>query len=144
MRTLLILFSALLLPLLKKKFDVVTVARFHGTDLYEEACQGYKPFRKWLFNDCYVEKVYNFSILRNAPKNFGGQLFGSAIGPICIAFYQKEEPNNKSGRIVYYAPKTYIKSNVLEGVVIDSSDVKYLPREECQKTATKIWKIAIC
>ncbi|MBR5378659.1 MAG: glycosyltransferase [Bacteroidales bacterium] len=41
--------AALLLPLLKKKFDVVTVARFHGTDLYEEACQGYKPFRKWLF-----------------------------------------------------------------------------------------------
>ena len=41
--------SALLLPLLKQKFGVIGVARFHGTDLYEEACGGYKPLRKWLF-----------------------------------------------------------------------------------------------
>ena len=40
---------ALLLPLLKKKYGVVAVSRFHGTDLYEEACGGYKPFRRWLF-----------------------------------------------------------------------------------------------
>lgn len=119
------------------------IAMIFNTKLLTNTSSTYKSFRKWLFNDCYVEKVYNFSILRNAPKDFGGQLFGSAIGPICIAFYQKEEPDNKSGRIVYYAPKTYIKSNVLEGVVIDSSDVKYLPREECQKPDTKIWKIAM-
>ena len=119
------------------------IAMIFNTKLLTNTSNTYKSFRKWLFNDCYVEKVYNFSILRNAPKDFGGQLFGSAIGPICIAFYQKEEPNNKSDRIVYYAPKTYIKSNVLEGVVIDSSDVKYLPREECQKPDTKIWKIAM-
>lgn len=119
------------------------VAMIFNTKLLTNTSNTYKSFRKWLFNDCYVEKVYNFSILRNAPKDFGGQLFGSAIGPICIAFYQKEEPNIRSGRIVYYAPKTYIKSNVLEGVVIDSSDVKYLPREECQKPDTKIWKIAM-
>ena len=119
------------------------IAMIFNTKLLTNTSSTYKSFRKWLFNDCYVEKVYNFSILRNAPKDFGGQLFGSAIGPVCIAFYQKEEPDNKSGRIVYYAPKTYIKSNVLEGVVIDSSDVKYLPREECQKPDTKIWKIAM-
>lgn len=43
--------SALLLPLLKKKFGVACVSRFHGTDLYEEACGGYKPFRRWLFKE---------------------------------------------------------------------------------------------
>lgn len=103
----------------------------------------YQNFRQWLLNDCYVEKIYNFSILRNASKDFGGQLFGAATGPICIAFYRKEKPNNPTDRIIYYAPKTYIKSNVLEGVVIDSSDVKYLPREACQKSDTRIWKIAM-
>ena len=41
---------ALLLPLLKKKYGIVAVSRFHGTDLYEEACGGYKPFRRWLFD----------------------------------------------------------------------------------------------
>ena len=103
----------------------------------------YQNFRKWLFNDCYVEKIYNFSILRNAPKNFGGQLFGSATGPISIVFYKKEKPKNPSKTILYYAPKTFIKSNVIEGVSIDSTDVKYLPREECQKPDTKIWKVAM-
>lgn len=119
------------------------ISMIFNTKLLTNTSSTYQNFRKWLFNDCYVEKVYNFSILRNAPKDFGGQLFGSAIGPICIAFYQKEKPENGSDRIVYYAPKTYIKSNVLEGVVIDSTDVKYLPREECQKPDTKIWKIAM-
>lgn len=103
----------------------------------------YQNFRKWLLKDCYVERIYNFSTLRNVPKNFGGQLFGSAIGPICIAFYQKEVPVSPSDRIVYYAPKTYIKSNILEGIVIDSIDVKYLPREVCQDVDSKIWKIAM-
>ena len=103
----------------------------------------YQKFRKWLFNDCYVEKIYNFSILRNAPKNFGGQLFGSATGPISIVFYKKEIPKNSTKTILYYAPKTFIKSNVIEGVSIDSTDIKYLPREECQKPDTKIWKIAM-
>jgi type I restriction-modification system DNA methylase subunit len=103
----------------------------------------YQKFRKWLFNDCYVEKIYNFSILRNAPKNFGGQLFGSATGPISIVFYKKQKPKKPSNTIMYYAPKTFIKSNVIEGVIIDSIDVKYLPREECQKPDTKIWKVAM-
>ncbi len=102
----------------------------------------YQNFRRWLFNECSVSKIFNFSILRNAPENFGGQLFGSAIGPICIAFY-KVPKENESDRIVYYAPKTYVKNNVLEGLVIDSTDVKYLPREECRKPDTKIWKIAM-
>lgn len=103
----------------------------------------YQNFRNWLFNECYVEKIYNFSILRNAPKNFGGQLFGSATGPISIVFYRKNQPKKKSNSIIYYAPKTYIKSNVIEGVSIDGTDLKYLPREECKKPTSKIWKIAM-
>lgn len=34
----------------------------------------YQRFRKWLFKDNYVEKVYNFSIFRNVPQNYGGVL----------------------------------------------------------------------
>jgi len=90
-----------------------------------------------------VEKIYNFSILRNAKKNFGGQLFGDATGPISIVFYQKGQPTNPTDTIAYYAPKTYIKSNIIEGLNIDFSDLKYLPREECQNPDTKIWKITM-
>ena len=119
------------------------IAMIFNTKILTNTSSTYQNFRKWLMQECYVEKVYNFSILRKAPKDFGGQLFGDAIGPISVVFYKKEQPENPNSRIVYYAPKTYVKSNVLEGIVIDSTDVKYLPREECQKPDTKIWKIAM-
>lgn len=119
------------------------IALIFNTKVLTNTGGTYQNFRRWLFNDCYVEKVYNFSILRNAKKNFGGQLFGDATGPISIVFYKKEQPHDPSDKIVYYAPKTYIKSNIIEGLCIDSTDVKYLPREECQKPDTKIWKIAM-
>ena len=86
------------------------IALIFNTKVLTNTNSTYKNFREWLFNDCYVEKIYNFSILRNAPKNFGGQLFGAATGPISIAFYRKEKPKNASDKIIYYAPKTYIKS----------------------------------
>lgn len=119
------------------------IALIFNTKVLTNTGGTYQNFRKWLFNDCYVEKVFNFSILRNAKKNFGGQLFGDATGPISIVFYQKEQPKRSSDKIAYYAPKTYIKSNVIEGLSIDFTDLKYLPREECQKPDTKIWKVAM-
>lgn len=119
------------------------IALIFNTKILTNTGSKYQNFRKWLFNDCYVEKIYNFSILRKTPKNFGGQLFGAATGPISILFYRKETPQITSNRIAYYAPKTYIKSNIIEGVSIDSTDLKYLPREECQKSDTKIWKITM-
>lgn len=119
------------------------IALIFNTKVLTNTGGTYQNFRKWLFTECYVEKVYNFSILRNAPINFGGQLFGSATGPISIIFYKKNRPEDPSKKIMYYAPKTYIKSNVYEGVNIDSSNVKYLPREECEKSDTKIWKIGM-
>lgn len=136
----------MVLPFLHKAVQFAPqgkIALIFNAKVLTNTNSSYRKFRQWLFGDCYVEKIYNFSILRNATKNFGGQLFGSARGPICIAFYQKEKPTISSDRITYYAPKTYIKSNILDGVVIDSSDVKYLPREICQKPDSKIWKIAM-
>jgi len=103
----------------------------------------YLNFRKWLFNSCYVERIYNFSILRNVPNNHGEQLFNTAASPICIVFYKKSMPPKPSKRIIYYAPKTYVKTNILDGIVVDNYDISYLPREECQKPESKIWKIAM-
>lgn len=119
------------------------IALIFNTKVLTNTGGTYQNFRKWLFNNNYVEKVYNFSILRKAPKFSGGQLFGSAVGPISIVFYQKEILKDKKETITYYAPKTYIKNDVLEGIVIDSSDEKHLPRIECQKPNSKIWKIAM-
>ncbi|EOG6905514.1 class I SAM-dependent DNA methyltransferase [Flavobacterium psychrophilum] len=119
------------------------IALIFNTKVLTNTGGTYQNFRKWLFNKNYVEKVYNFSILRKAPKFSGGQLFGSAVGPISIVFYQIENPEIIKNTITYYAPKTYIKNDVLEGIVIDSSDEKHLPRTECEKPDTKIWKLAM-
>ncbi len=120
------------------------IALIFNTKVLTNTGGTYQNFRKWLFNNNHVEKIYNFSILRKAKKNFGGQLFGSAIEPICVVFYQKENSEAlKKDTITYYSPKTYIKNDILEGIVIDSSDEKHLPRTECQKPNTKIWKIAM-
>ncbi len=119
------------------------IALIFNTKVLTNTGGTYQNFREWLFKKCYVEKVFNFSILRKAKKNFGGQLFGDATGPISIVFYKKEHPINPSNSIIYYAPKTYVRSNVIEGLSIDSTDIKYIPREECQKPDTKIWKVAM-
>ncbi|PXY41703.1 endonuclease [Flavobacterium cheongpyeongense] len=119
------------------------IALIFNTKVLTNTRGTYQNFRKWLLTYNYVEKIYNFSILRDIPKEFGGQLFGSAKTPICIVFYQKENPENPKDTITYYAPKTYIKNDVLEGIVIDSSDVKHLPRNDCEKKDSKIWKIAM-
>lgn len=103
----------------------------------------FQIFRKWLLQDNYVEKIYNLSIFRNVPKTNGGQLFNSTIVPVSIIYYQKENNINPSNTIEYWSPKSYVKSNLIEGIIVDSTDVKYLPRIECQKLDTKIWKIAM-
>ncbi|HEX8575122.1 MAG TPA: N-6 DNA methylase [Flavobacterium sp.] len=119
------------------------IALIFNTKILTNTGGTYQNFRRWLFNDNYVEKIYNFSILRKAPEFSGGQLFGSAVVPISIVFYQNETPENPKETITYYAPKTYIKNDILEGIVIDSSDEKYLPRTVCKKKDSKIWKIAM-
>lgn len=136
----------MVLPFLHKAIKFAPngeVALIFNTKVLTNTGGTYQNFRKWLFKDCYVDKVFNFSILRNAKKNFGGQLFGDATGPISIVFYQKEKPKEPNDKIAYYAPKTFIKSNVIEGLSIDFTDLKFLPREECQKPDTKIWKTAM-
>lgn len=136
----------MVLPFLHKAIKFAPngeIALIFTTKVLTNTSGTYQNFRDWLFNKCYVEKVFNFSILRNKGKNFGGKLFGDATGPISIVFYQKEQPKNPSDKIAYYAPKTFIKSNVIDGLCIDYTDLKYLPREECQKPNTKIWKIAM-
>lgn len=136
----------MVLPFLHKATTLAPngeIALIFNTKVLTNTGGTYQQFRKWLFNECYVEKIFNFSILRNARENFGGQLFSDATGPISIVYYQKECPKEPTDQIAYYAPKTFVKSNIIDGLSIDFTDFKYLPREECQKPDTKIWKVAM-
>ena len=123
--------------------DSGQIALIFNTKVLTNTNKKYQNFRRWLFNETYVEKIYNLSIFRKAKKDFGGQLFNSAVVPISIVYYKKNYSGSISDTIEYCAPKTYVKSNVIDGLVIDSTDVKYLPRYECKKPDTKIWKVGM-
>jgi len=118
------------------------IALLFNTHLLTYPKKGIENFRYWLFNKNYVEKVYNISIFRNASKNFGGSLFSGAKVPVSIIVFKPQIPKVTSKTIEYWAPRTFIKNNVVEGVLIEKSDIKYLPRELCQKADSNIWKIA--
>lgn len=101
----------------------------------------YAQFRNWLLNEAYIEKIYNFSVFRHAPSNFGGSLFSSASAPVAVLFYKASRPNIVSSSITYWAPRTYVKSNMLYDIVLDSCDIKYLPRVICEQNYVNVWKI---
>ncbi len=133
------------LPFIHKSIEFCPkgdIALIFNSKVLTNTQKTYQNFRQWLFNDNYVEKIYNLSIFRKTPTHFGGQLFASAVGPISIVYFRHIDPKEYSDTIEYWAPKTYIKSSIVDGVVVDSSDVKELPRFECQKPNSKIWKIA--
>jgi hypothetical protein len=123
--------------------DEGQIALIFNAKILTNTNKNYRNFRKWLFNTTCVEKVYNLSIFRKTKKDFGGQLFNSTSIPVCIAFYQKTFSSDVPDTVEYFAPLSYIKSNLIDGLVVDSADVKFLPRYECQKPGTKIWKIAM-
>ncbi|MCW0482408.1 HsdM family class I SAM-dependent methyltransferase [Gaoshiqia sediminis] len=118
------------------------VALLFNTQLLTYPNTGLVAFRKWLFCNNYVEKIFNLAIFRNATKDFGGSLFSTAKVPVSIAIFRPSQPEKRSRTIEYWAPKTFIRNSVVEGVIIDTTDIKYLPREECENPESKIWKIA--
>ena len=118
------------------------IALIFNTKLLTNTQGTYCKFRKWLLNENYVEKLYNLSILRKVPEDFGGRLFNGATSPVSIIYFKHQQPKIISPTIAYWAPKSYQKTSAIDGIVINDSDIKFLPRTECQKANTKIWKIA--
>ncbi|MEA5457997.1 N-6 DNA methylase [Arcicella sp. LKC2W] len=119
------------------------IALVTGIKILFNTGKPYQKFRDFLFEKTYVEEIYNFSILRNASKDEGGSLFGAASGPAGILFYSNTFPENPSNRLLYVAPKTVLKNRFMNGIAIDATDVKYLPREQVKKPDTKILKSAM-
>ena len=119
------------------------IALVTGIKIFFNTGKPYQEFRNFLFEKTYVEEIYNFSILRNATKDEGGSLFGAASGPAGILFYSNTFPEKPSNRLLYVAPKTVLKNRFMNGIAIDATDIKYLPREEVKKPNTNILKAAM-
>lgn len=104
---------------------------------------GYQKFRQFIFNENYVEAVFNFSALRKPKKGQGKSIFTHAVGPACVLFYQKNVPEQQNQNITYVCPKPTERDQFSDDVVLDALDFYYLPRLECQKSNTVIWKTAM-
>lgn len=122
------------------KGDIALVCNFK---IFTNTNGKYQKFREWLMNETYVEKIYNFSIFRNAVENYGGSLFATAVAPVAVVYYSATLPECPSHVLPYWAPKTYVKSNVVDGIIIDNADLKYLPRVLCSDPKTNIWKLGM-
>ncbi|MEO0044653.1 MAG: hypothetical protein RL329_4102, partial [Bacteroidota bacterium] len=103
----------------------------------------YQNFRDFLFEKTNVTEIYNFAILRKVPKEEGGSLFGTASAPTGIVFYSNVFSEKQSNRILYCAPKSIVKHRFMNGLAIDATDIKYLPRDTCKKPNSTIWKTAM-
>ena len=104
---------------------------------------GYQQFRKFIFNDTYVKTVFNLSSLSQAVKGLGKKLFADAVAPSCVLFYKKNTPEKQNRNITYICPKPTESNQFTDDLVLDTLDFYYLPRKECQKTDTIIWKTAM-
>ncbi len=103
----------------------------------------YENFRRFLFEETYVEEVYNFAALRRLPKDEGGNFFATASSPVGALFYSKTPPSQPSNKVLYCCPKSAVKYRLIDGLAIDPTDIRYLPRTECQKLDSIIWKTAM-
>ncbi len=103
----------------------------------------YQNFRDFLFKKNYVEKIVNLSILGKVSQKNGKKYLPKASVPISIIFYTPLLPKVKDGKLEYWAPKTIVKNRIIDGLVIDKTDINYLLRKECEKADTHIWKAAM-
>lgn len=104
---------------------------------------GYEEFRRFLFNDTKVDVVVNFAALRKSRGEIGRKLFASATGPTVVIFYNGVDVEERNDNIIYCTPKPNFKDASLSELVIDASDVKYIPQGEASDPSTKVWKVAM-
>ena len=98
------------------------------------ASNTFEEFRTLFFEKYHVRAVVNFSALVY-------ELFKESISPAVAVFYQPQPPIAHS-KIVYGIPKPSPLSQRLSAIVLDTTEVKYLEREELLANP-ELWKVAL-
>ncbi|NJO90157.1 MAG: N-6 DNA methylase [Chloroflexia bacterium] len=104
---------------------------------------GYNKFREFLFQKNYVDAVFNFSALRKPKKGQGKSIFAHAVGPSCVLFYRKKPSVQVNPNITYVCPKPTERDRYSDSLVLDELDYFFLPRNECEKPDSIIWKVGM-
>lgn len=104
---------------------------------------GYENFRRFLFNDTKVDCIVNFSALRKSKGEIGRKLFASATGPTIVIFYNGINIHERNESIIYCVPKPQFRDTALSELIIDSSDIKFVPTAEALNPQSIVWKVAM-
>jgi hypothetical protein len=94
----------------------------------------HRAFRRNFFSDYHVRAVVNFS-----PLVY--ELFAKTISPAVAMFYTPRPPVANS-KLMYGVPKPSPASQRLRAIVLDTTDVKFLDREEL-RDQPYLWKVAL-
>lgn len=100
---------------------------------------GYENFRKKLFTENKVDTIINLAVVRDI-------LFKNATSPGAVIIYRKrgnEIEDNQIENVLYCIPKSVETINCSQSIVIDASEIKFIPVREIIKENSKIFKIAM-
>lgn len=91
-------------------------------------------FRRTFLSKAYVETIINLSVMRLE------KLFPGAVGPASAVICRGERPEVCSPSILYCTPKPGRGKVRAFELIIDGSDLKWLPRHEAERS-DDIWKV---
>ena len=134
------------LPFLHKMAYVAAdakIALVSTAKILFNATLGYANFRKFFFEQTKVDAIVNFANLRKSKKEIGRKLFSSASGPAIVVFYNGVNITDRNDSIVYCVPKPQVRDTSVNEIIIDASDVKFVPLIEAKNPNSQIWKIAM-
>lgn len=120
-----------------------TIALVSTAKILFNSTSGYKEFRRFLFNETKVDAVINFSALRKSKGEIGRKLFASATGPTIVIFYNGINKKEFNQSILYCTPKPNFKDSSITELIIDTSDIKFIPLSEACDPNSKVWKVAM-
>ncbi|MBN1186825.1 MAG: N-6 DNA methylase [Bacteroidales bacterium] len=118
----------------REKIALVSTAKvlFNTMDVYE-------IFRKRFFKDNSVEAIINLSVIRDV-------IFKNAKAPAAVIIYRSRESENndtQKDHIIYCIPKSVKTIKNRQIIIIDASEIKYIPLHEITKNNSRIFKIAM-
>ena len=96
--------------------------------------ESHQEFRDRFFEKFEVRAVVNFSALRH-------ELFSGAVSPSAAIFCTPNQPS-PDNKLVYGVPKPSSLSQHLKAIILDTTEIKFLNREELL-IRPELWKVAL-
>lgn len=102
---------------------------FNTSDVFEN-------FRKSFFSKYHVDTIINLAVVRDI-------MFDNAQTPGAVFIYRSRQSDIEQKRILYCVPKSIKAIGKRQAMLIDATDVKYLPLREVLSPKSKLFKIAM-